>query len=239
MDMARILQAAWLVLAASLLSGCEALIGLGDASYRFRMTVEVETPEGLKRGSSVYEVTAGRRTAFLPQMRSSEIKSKGEAVAIDIAPGRTLFALLKNGTPSGTMAELSMTTLDKGFGTSHRAMVSTAEELEARDADGSPAVVDPEFYPILVTFGDPADPASVTKVDPDDLAATFGEGVKLNRITIELTDDPVTTGINKRLGWLSNYFDKMLDGNSNQTIRATDRFANSLTQGDFSKGILQ
>jgi hypothetical protein len=57
---------------------------------------------------------------------------------------------------------------------------------------------------MLVTFGDLADPTSVARVDPDDLASTFGEGVRLRRITVELTDDLVTTGIEKRLGWLPN-----------------------------------
>ncbi|MEM0929728.1 MAG: hypothetical protein AAGI89_10605 [Pseudomonadota bacterium] len=221
------------------LSGCDALIGVGDASYRFRMTVEVETPKGLKRGSSVYEVSAGSRTKILPDARASKVTSIGEAVALDIAPGRTLFALLKNGTPSGTMAELSMTTLDKGFGTSHRAMVSTAEELEARGAGGPPAAVDPEHYPMLVTFGDLKDPSSVEKVDPDDLAASFGEGVTIKRITVQLTDDPVTTGIERRLGWLPNYYDKMLDGNRLNRIDAKNGFANSLSQDSFAKGTIQ
>ena len=39
-----------------LVSGC-ALIS-GESTYRFRMTVEVQTPQGLKSGSSVMEVSA-------------------------------------------------------------------------------------------------------------------------------------------------------------------------------------
>jgi hypothetical protein len=203
--LARIIQAAWLALAALALSGCDLLDTFTDAKYRFRMTIEVETPDGVKRGSSVYEVTAGLRTKVLPDARGSEVTSKGEAVAVDIAPGQTLIALLKNGTPTGTMAELSMITLDQQFAL-HRKMVDTAEELEARNPGGSPVVVDPDFYPMLVTFGDLDDPTSVARVDPDDLAATFGEGVTLKRVTVQLTDDPVTTGIEQRLGWLERPF---------------------------------
>ena len=56
-------------------------------------------------------------------------------------------------------------------------------------------------------FGDPTrrpprrsgavrdDPKSVKPVDPDDLAAAFGEGVSLKDITVEITDDPVTWGM--------------------------------------------
>jgi hypothetical protein len=49
-------------------------------------------------------------------------------------------------------------------------------------------------YPLLVTFTDIADPKTVTKVDPDNLAATFGPGVALKRITLEITDEKVTEG---------------------------------------------
>jgi hypothetical protein len=94
-------------------------------------------------------------------------------------------------------------------------------------------------YPMLVTFGDEADPTSVTLVDPDDLAATFGAGVKLRRITAELTDDPVTTGIEKRLGWLTNYYDKMLDGRSIRHIDAENRLANNLSQNSFAVGTIK
>jgi hypothetical protein len=47
-----------------------------------------------------------------------------------------------------------------------------------------------------------ADPKSVTKLGPDNLSAKFGKGVKLKRITVERTDDAVTSGIEERLGWL-------------------------------------
>lgn len=53
-------------------------------------------------------------------------------------------------------------------------------------------VIDPRHCPALVTFPDINDPVTVTKVDPDNLAATFGPGVSLKRITLELTDEPVT-----------------------------------------------
>ena len=51
-----------------------------------------------------------------------------------------------------------------------------------------------ERYPLLVTFTDLADPTTVRRVDPDDLAATFGPGVALKRVTLEITDEAVTEG---------------------------------------------
>jgi len=60
-----------------------------------------------------------------------------------------------------------------------------------------------ESMPLLVRFRDPNDPKTVERVDPNDLAASFGAGVKLTRATVEITDDPLTTGIEKRLPWLA------------------------------------
>lgn len=55
---------------------------------------------------------------------------------------------------------------------------------------------------MLVTFEGIGDPTSVKQVEPGNLAANFGPGVRLKAITVEMTDDPVTSGIEKRLGWL-------------------------------------
>ncbi|MCA9423137.1 MAG: hypothetical protein KC592_19110 [Nitrospira sp.] len=49
-------------------------------------------------------------------------------------------------------------------------------------------------YPLLVTFSDITDPKTVQQVDPTNQAATFGPGVVLKRITLEITDEPVTEG---------------------------------------------
>ncbi|MDR4487070.1 MAG: hypothetical protein R3B83_06040 [Nitrospirales bacterium] len=58
---------------------------------------------------------------------------------------------------------------------------------------------------LLVTFTDLTDPTTVKKVDPENLAATLGPGVSLKRITLEITDEPVTEGkIEQVLGWLDD-----------------------------------
>ncbi len=88
-------------------------------------------------------------------------------------------------------------------------------------------------YPMMVVFGDLSDPTSVTKVNPDDLAATFGKGVKLKRVTVELTGDPLTTRFEARLRWLSVYPEPGLKpghGLKDFSLPAT------LRHGDFQKG---
>lgn len=88
-------------------------------------------------------------------------------------------------------------------------------------------------YPMLVTFSDLGDPASVERVDPDDLAASFGDGVRLKRVTVQMTDDPVTTGITTRLPWLITFWPGMLNGDRFEDFRK-EELAAHVSAGDFS-----
>lgn len=184
--------------AAALLAGCGLL---GGNSYRFKMTVEVETPQGLRTGSSVYEVSAENKVAITPGMVDRGWSVKGEAVAVDMPDGQTLFALLKTNAKHNDMVGLSMTALDPAF---KNDIVESAARISSEDGIRSPAKVSPSDYPLLVTFRDIRDPKSIERVDPANLASSFGNGVVLKRITVEVTDEDVTTGIETRLGWLAD-----------------------------------
>jgi len=100
--------------AVALLSGC----GLfGNPSYRFKMTVDVETPEGLKTGSSVYEVETTGSRDLVAGGKGSRFMFRGEAVAVDLPDGRTLFALLSTLAMSGldVLPVSSMVAMDPNF----------------------------------------------------------------------------------------------------------------------------
>jgi hypothetical protein len=84
--------------------------------------------------------------------------------------------------------------------------------------------------PMLVTFGDLKDPASVKRIDPDDLSASFGAGVKLKAITVQVTGENMTSGIEERLGWL-NHLDKYRTDPSNPFTSTLPSEINGLRQG--------
>lgn|GEM_PF-2498562 len=68
-----------------------------------------------------------------------------------------------------------------------------------RTGAGKPLPLPSEALPLLVTLNNIADPSTVTVVDPDNLAATFGPGVTLLSVTVELTEEPMTEGIIRTL----------------------------------------
>lgn len=224
-----------------------ALAACDDATpdYRYRLTVEVETPEGLRSGSGVIEVEQRMgRSSMNPAGRKILRRARGEAVAVDLPDGRTLYVLLRSdGNIDWATYVMQMLAPDiegEPWEEAFDNVLLIEGEVELpRTRPTEEHLDERSAYPILVTFGDESDPTTVERVDPDNLTASFGERYMLERITVQLTDDPVTTGLDERLGWLPDYYDKMLDGQTINTIYAENRLANDLSQGDFSRGILQ
>lgn len=186
---------------ALVLGGCGSLF---PARYRFRLTVEVETPQGLRSGSSVYEVKAWNEPGMDPSGKVRKWRARGEAVAVDLPGGKTLFALLKTGAHFEDMVGLSMSTLYPAFRAEGYDVVGVARELARADV-GEKAEVAPADYPMLVVFGDIAVPRTIELVDPTKLAAAFGSSVRLRAITASVTNDAVTKGIEGRLPWLGSH----------------------------------
>ena len=189
---------------AALLSGC-GLIWPSDR-LRHRITVEVGTRYGLRTGSSVVE-TEVRKGKSWGDASGTSFQLKGEAAAVDLSGGRTLFALLRSadatqGDAAGYQTRLLYEAL-RAIGPSGPAGdVSHMDVMQVRAAAQDAQVkldLPVKLYPMLVMFGDINDPKSVQKIEPGNLAASFGPGVRLNRIVLEVTRDDVTSGIEKRL----------------------------------------
>ncbi|MWV28738.1 hypothetical protein [Aurantiacibacter rhizosphaerae] len=239
----------WVLLAALSLGGCgvaqDEPHDSGPPDYRYRLTVEVDTPEGVRSGSSVIEVTQRLgRSGASPAHQAVYRRLQGKAVAVDLPDNRVLFALLRSDDniewASYVMQDIAPDIEWESWSErlDNMLLLEGPQDLPRYwPRAGKPGTR--SALPMLVTFGELDDPTSVERVDPDDFAASFGEGVSLKRIRVQMTDDPVTTGIEERLGWLPNYYDKMLDGQRLNSVHAEHRLANDLSQGAFSKGILQ
>jgi hypothetical protein len=189
--MARICRLVPILLSALFLSAC------GQYQWHQKLTVIVDTPNGPVTASSVmaWHVTNHRDDLIrLPESAAVSFTLSGEAVVLQVAPGRYLFALLK-GVPS--LGEMLYPKTD---------VIDSAKLLENGNNGGPRDVtLDQKHYPLLVTFGDINDPASVKRVDPNNLEATFGPGNALQSITLSITDEPVTSGVvEKVLGWIKD-----------------------------------
>lgn len=208
-------------------SGC---VELSSETYQFSLTVEIDTPDGVHSGSGVYEVWARNKTALLSDEAKRDWGVRGQAVAVDLSNGRTVFALLSTQAKHGDLAGLSMTALDPMFGND---MVASARRISSGQGVSHPVEISRDDYPIFVTFRDIDNPASVERINADDLAASFGTGYTIRRVVVHTTDDPVTTGIEQRFEWWGNYEDRQFDG---QRYNNSTAFANSLNRLHFRRG---
>jgi hypothetical protein len=153
---------------------------------------------------------------------------RGEAVVVEVAPGKYLFALLNDGLGWAQAA------YDKN-------QVGSVFEENMRfieDQSGQPPVPLPRAnWPLMVTFDDVEDPKTVRMVDPDNLAATFGPGVELGAVTLEVTGDPVTEGrVERVLGWLGDYATNRWRLNGTRCVAcpvASEALADLIDSSDF------
>ena len=188
-----------------------ALFGSTSYTWHQRLTVIVDTPAGQVRGAAATAVrvvqTVGALT--LPQARGLHTYASGEAVVVEVLPGQFLFALLtsEDTRPMGDAGAWAYTAFDLtnriAQGSMSSFQVTKTLSDEPRD---TPIPLPPTAMPLLVTFDDISDPTTVRLVDPTNLSASFGPGVSLAGMTLEITEADVTEGrVEAVLGWLGHY----------------------------------
>jgi hypothetical protein len=194
-----------LALLAALVIGDQ--IRINRPGHKYRLTVEVGTPEGVKSASGVMAVHPDRSYS-----RGGRTQTKGDAILVDLGGGRNLVALLAH-IDDGKLDLDGINYVPlRAYGAAGGKRV-TFNDLNR--LTGMVPVRD-ALIPVLVTFTDPKNPGSVGLVVPDDVEATLGKGFRLHAITAEVVPNgvwpldfggplgaPVTRGIEARLPWLN------------------------------------
>lgn len=189
-----------------------------SGTWRYKMTVMVETPEGVKTGSAVREITVITGIQITPESKPIS-RLTGEAVIVDLGERGVLFALLKGnklGEDYAKFLPFYAFPYEKGG--------LTPEGIKYyRSLKAPPVVLEPDLYPQFVHFKDIDNPKTVELVmemkscgnpqsgiprgmaciEKDRFEEIFGEGVRLKSVTAEMTDEPITLGqVSRTLKWL-------------------------------------
>ena len=180
-------------------AACAALTGCWSPTYtyRYRLTLEVDTPDGLKSGSSVIETKIeDRSNAWGPhESRLVSATTRGEAVFVDLGRGRHVIALLAMGSTGGedpNFAALVGKPLN----------VQGLEDVKRLQERKGQFVLAADGVPTLATFSDLSDPGTARLVQMDQFEAVFGPGVRFRRAWFEMTRDAVTRQAGNKLPWL-------------------------------------
>jgi len=202
-----------------------------ENTFRYRLTVAVESGGEVYAGSSVIQVEVVRQELRLLSQTTWASKVTGDAVVVDVPKHNPIFVLL-----SAKTADWDAAIAFKMFRQrlpNPRESVATRDNMQVMTALRETAEIPAELYPTIVGFGDLSRPETVYVLPPDDLSRALGSGSRVVRMTIEMTDDRVTTGkADDRLPWLAEIATH-LDGDPYQTTGKG--LANTLSQLDFRK----
>ena len=194
-----------LALLAALVIGDQ--IRINRPAHKYRLTVEVETPEGRKSASGVLAVHPDRSYS-----RRGQTRTLGDAVFVDLGQGKNLVALLAHIDNN----KLEFDGINYVALRAYTAAQGKRVSFNAMSAQTGIVPVKAALVPVLVSFADPANPASARAVAPDDAEAVLGKGYRLQGITAEVVPngfwpldfggilgEPVTRGIVAKLPWLN------------------------------------
>ncbi len=202
------------LIALSLVALCASACSGADShtSYRYKLTLVVNNNGKLISGYNVVAV----RVSFLHTLQESiDRQPKGEALVLEVGTGRLLVATLRNkdsnmpgsrgwgeNAPFGVLLKAYGIEASAAAKNSKDWMAPTKENLRRLQRQSGPRPIPFSSLPDLLTFANADDPNTVQLVDPNNLAASFGRGVTLQSATIEVTDEQLTRGIEKKLPWL-------------------------------------
>ncbi|MBR0903408.1 hypothetical protein [Bradyrhizobium liaoningense] len=182
-------------------------IRINRPDHKYRLTVEVTTPDGIKTGSGILAVVPDRN-----YNRSGRTTMRGEAVLVDLGQGKNLVALLAHRQDAKLdLDDVNYVAL-RAYGAARGSRVSFKDI--SRQTGIVP--VQGELIPVLVSFGDLKDPKSARLVASDHAGAVLGDGYAIAGLTAEVVPngfwpidfgsalgEPVTRGLEARLPWLA------------------------------------
>jgi hypothetical protein len=177
-----------------------------STSLNYRLYVDVNDNGTLRHGEGVIKVIFQSNGWFLidnsPQW---DVGPDGEAFPVDLGPRGILFVLLTNDRSRAESCDAARGAMWCYFNFLVNDLPNGAGSIAKMDALGaSHASVDfaPIHLPMLARFRDINDPRSAEIVDPMHLVASFGPGVRIVKAHAELTQAPVTRGIEKIIPWI-------------------------------------
>jgi len=181
-------------------------IRINRPGHKYRLTVEVETPLGLRSAGAILAITPDRGYS-----RKGHTQTSGDALFIDLGGSRNLVVLLAHLDKTLDLDAINYVAL-RAYSAAGGKRVTFNEMSKMQGV----VPVTGELIPLLATFADPANPATMRTVPPDHLDTVLGNGFRLKGVSAEVVPNgfwpvdfggalgqPVTRGIAERLPWVA------------------------------------
>jgi len=185
-------------------------IYLARPDHKYRLTIEVETPSGVRSASGVIAVHLGKDSGILPEAGGS-IGMKGDAIFVDLGDGRNLIVALAHGANASNFDGMSRLAMNAFAAAGQKVPFKDVNQLSGK------VQVNGDLIPKLVMFANLADPKTARVLDPANVEEVFGNGFRLKRVALEMVPvglwpldfggpfgEPVTRGIETKLPWVTS-----------------------------------
>ncbi len=181
-------------------------------NFRYKLTAEVMTPEGLKTGSSVIEVSYSHSADWGGGPKEA-IKIKGDSIYVDLGAGKNLvFPLYAyetrrpqsvyhkdgqhfTGTGPFPLSYLPIVAFGIDYVFAHEKEFCSDLHMQG-DKTAEVAI---QYAPVAISFTDTNDLGTFTEVDPNRMDLLFGAGFSFIKIFVQATSDKINTSIEKSL----------------------------------------
>lgn len=165
------------------------------ASYRCRITIDVLTSDGPRSGSCVGEVWARTMLKLTSEEHAGSSGLFGQALIVE-QPNGPLFFLTDQTYDASAYLDVAITrALLPAESLSPASRYIAAVREISRRTIPSKAEVPSKAWPIALRFDNLSRPLPMRRLDPVEAGVT--------RVVVETTHDPISTGIERRLPWLT------------------------------------
>lgn len=170
-------------------------------THRYRLTIEIDTPQGVRSGSSVVAVTRKDVRWILIAQGRYEFSTHGEAPFIDLGDNRHAIAVMAHGPRAEDVDQMTSMPIEAyGYYRWDEAAWTGRVQMKG------PVELKTPLIPTIVTFADRSDARSAKVVfgsggreSVDRFAEQFNVGVKFKRAWIETTGEPISQSIETKI----------------------------------------
>lgn len=206
-----------------------------QASYNYRMTVNIRTPTGVRSGSGVVSV---RVTGHQFPHTGASPRNYGAAFPVDLGDGRKLY-VIPSRVDDGTAASRFVPAAWPKSRKIKDGMQMDFFEISKLISDSNFKLTLPtDLDPTFVIFRDIHNPATVIEVSRQNTTSTLGPCFQIEKVVVEsTTEKPSREGI-KDLPWVEGWRERHFDGSPASITDVTNSsIASRLSGGSFIGGV--
>jgi hypothetical protein len=174
------------------------LVAFPTAYLRYRLTLNVDVDGVTQTGSGVVEIPYSFAPDAFASLPGSQFYGdmRGYAITVDLGARGLLFVV--NQLPALADPATGKTLFSNAADLSQLPLVAfkvsgKASEIRNLQASNKSIDIPSQRLPMIVRFGNINNCSSIEEVNPVDLAATLGPGVSIKRVTLTITDDPISS----------------------------------------------